>query len=186
MTCCSSSTCLMPKQPNPLLEIDPASTGRVLCVDLDGTLVYSDTLLESILRLLRRNPGSVFSLFLWLWKGRARLKRKVAERADLNPAELPYNLELIAFLKSEREAGSRIVLATGADEWIAHRIADHLGMFDEVVASDGIINLTGERKKQALISRFGAGGFRYVGNSREDLPVWHSARSAIVCGAGRG
>jgi 4-hydroxybenzoate polyprenyltransferase len=141
----------------------------VLCVDLDGTLVYSDTLLESILRVVKRSPSVLLMLLPWLLKGRAHLKRKVAERADLNAAELPYNRELLAFLQSERASGTRIVLATGAEELIARRVAEYLGIFDEVLASDGVTNLTGARKAEALTARFGRGGFRYVGNSRADL-----------------
>ena len=105
------------------VALQPA--GAVLCVDLDGTLIRTDTLLEGILRLLKRDPLVLFSLFAWLIKGRAYLKQKVAERADLNPAEMPYCKELIAFLEAERKLGTRIILATGADERTAASIAAH-------------------------------------------------------------
>src|SRR5690242_10676072 len=108
----------------------PLSTA--LCVDLDGTLVPSDTLLEGILALLKRNPLILFALFAWLLRGKAYLNHRVAERANLNPADLPYREDLIAFLKAERTAGIRIVLATGAAERIARRVAAHVGIFDEV------------------------------------------------------
>jgi 4-hydroxybenzoate polyprenyltransferase len=172
----------MTEQPNQVVTESSPSLARVVCVDLDGTLVSTDTLLESILRLVRNDPGSLFWLFLWLWKGRAYLKRKVAERADVNPAELPYDRALLAFLQAERASGTRLVLATGADACIAQRVAEYLGIFDEVLASDGKVNLTGRRKRQALTARFGAHGFRYAGNSRADLPVWRSAARAVVCG----
>src|SRR5215470_14910566 len=116
----------------------PKPARQVLCVDLDGTLVRTDTLLEGVLRILKREPLLVFALFGWLLRGRAYLKRKVAERAGLRPTELPYCKELIAFLETERNEGTRIVLATGADERIATSVAEHLGLFDEVLASDGV------------------------------------------------
>ena len=173
----------MPEPKRQLLSLSTPSNGAVLCVDLDGTLVRTDTLLESILRLLKSSPVSLFWICVWMLRGKAHLKRMVAERVDLDPADLPFDREVLAYLEAERAAGSRIVLATGADERIAHRIAAYLGIFDDVLASDGKTNLTAGRKTRALIDRFGARGFRYAGNSRADLPVWRQASHAIVCGA---
>jgi len=163
--------------------VNASSTDAVLCVDLDGTLVQTDTLLEAILRLLKREPRMLFALLFWLLKGRSYLKREVAARVNLNPAELPYCAELIAYLETEREAGTHIVLVTGADQRIANSVAEYLGIFDEVIASNGIRNLTGATKMRELVDRFGAGKFRYVGNSRTDLPVWRQASHTLVCGA---
>jgi 4-hydroxybenzoate polyprenyltransferase len=162
-----------------------AGSPSVLCVDLDGTLIRTDTLLESVMLFLKE--GGIRALCLlcvWTLRGKACLKRNIAERIRFNPAELPYHEELLAFLKAERAAGARLVLATGADERLARLIADHLGIFDEVLASDGKTNLTSSRKMRALVDRFGARGFRYVGNSRADLPVWRQAGQAIICCTG--
>ena len=163
--------------------VTPQTAGVVLCVDLDGTLVRTDTLLEGILRILKRDPRVLFLFFAWMLKGKAHLKRKVAERANLDPRELPYCQDLILYLEAERRLGTRIVLATGADERTAASVAAHLGIFDEILASDGVINLTAGRKMRALVARFGTRGFRYAGNSRSDLPVWRQADQALVCGA---
>jgi 4-hydroxybenzoate polyprenyltransferase len=152
---------------------------------LDGTLVETDTLLESILRIFKRDPGILLWMIVWLFRGKAYLKRRVAERAGLNPAELPYCREMLAFLETEHAAGTKLVLATGADEGIAQSVAAHLGIFDEVLASDGKTNLTGERKKRELVARFGVRGFRYAGNSRTDVPVWRESNDAIVFRATR-
>jgi 4-hydroxybenzoate polyprenyltransferase/phosphoserine phosphatase len=174
------------EQPNEILHGTAPSTRAALCVDLDGALVHTDTLLESVLSLLKRDPRVLFWCLAWLIKGRAHLKRKIAERSRLDVAELPYNLELLGFLEAERASGTRIVLATGADRAIANGVSAHLGLFDEVLASDGAVNMTGVRKAQALAARFGAGRFRYIGNSAADLPVWRSAGEAIVSNGGPG
>jgi 4-hydroxybenzoate polyprenyltransferase/phosphoserine phosphatase len=174
---------MLAEHPRRTLGVNPSSTATVLCVDLDGTLVQTDTLLEAILRLLKREPRMLFALLFWLLKGRSYLKRKVAARVNLDPAELPYCVELISYLQTEREAGARIVLVTGADQRIAQSVADHLGIFDEVIASNGIRNLTGVAKMRELVARFGSRKFRYVGNSRTDLPVWREASHTLVCGA---
>jgi 4-hydroxybenzoate polyprenyltransferase/phosphoserine phosphatase len=154
-----------------------------LCVDLDGTLVRTDTLIESLLRLVKANPLVAFALPLWALRGRAALKRRIAARVVLDPAALPYHAELLAWLRSERESGRRLALVSAADEGVVRAVSKHLGIFDEVIASDGARNLKGANKRDALAARFGAGKFDYAGNDASDLAVWEAARQAIIVGA---
>lgn len=156
-----------------------------LCVDLDGTLTPVDTLHESLIRLVRQAPIAIFSLPLWLRAGKAKVKREIALRTTFDATLLPLNTELLAWLKSERETGRRIVLVTAADFDIANQVATRVGLFDEVIASDGIRNLSADTKRAALVERFGEKGFDYVGNGRADEFVWRSARKAVVVGSKR-
>jgi len=151
-----------------------------LVVDLDGTLIKTDLLLESVCRLLREAPLVLFALPVWLLRGRAHLKREIAKHIRLDPALLPYRAALLDYLRAEREKGRQIVLATGSDEQPARQVADHLKLFDLVLASDGATNLTGARKRARLVAQFGEKGFDYAGNESRDLAVWSSARKAIV------
>jgi len=151
-----------------------------LVVDLDGTLVETDLLIESLGTLLRQEPFALFALPRWLLKGRANLKREVARRVALDPTLLPYRASLLDYLRSEHERGRPIVLATGSDEGFAWQVANHLQLFDVVLASDGNTNLSGERKRSRLVQQYGERGFDYVGNESRDLAVWSSARKAIV------
>jgi 4-hydroxybenzoate polyprenyltransferase len=150
-----------------------------LCVDLDGTLVKSNLLIETLVGVLKQRPLLAFALPLWLMRGRAALKRELAARAEVDVALLPYDEQLLETLRRERLSGRPVYLATAADEGIARRIAAHLGLFDDVVASNGRENLKGEAKARALAARFGEKGFDYVGNDRHDVPVWSRAREAI-------
>lgn len=151
-----------------------------LVVDLDGTLIHTDMLHESTLRLLRDAPMELLRLPFLLARGKAILKRHVAQCSSFDPAALPYNQALLEWLQSQRAAGRKLVLCTATDAAIAQAIADHLGLFDEVIASDGNTNVAGEHKAQVLRERFGQGGFDYAGNAAPDLPVWAQARKAIV------
>lgn len=155
-----------------------------LVVDLDGTLIHSDMLHESALRMLRERPLSVLAIPYWLVRGKAWLKQRLA--ADFNEAAdtLPYNVPFLDWLKGQRAAGRMLVLCTASDQKIAHEIARTLGIFDEVMASDGQVNLAGIHKARALEARFGRSGFDYAGNSEADLAVWRSARRAVVINAG--
>jgi 4-hydroxybenzoate polyprenyltransferase/phosphoserine phosphatase len=151
-----------------------------LVVDLDGTLVKSDLLVESLVALLRRNPLYLFLLPLWLLQGTASLKRQVSRRITLEVSLLPYHSRLLEYLRTQRSRGRRLILATGADEPLARQVAEHLQLFDLVISSNGITNLSPRRKRDRLVKEFGEQGFDYAGNARGDLPVWRSARKAIV------
>lgn len=167
------------------LKIDSALQGSdlPLVIDLDGTLLRSDLLQESALRLLAVEPLQALRLPLWLMAGKAMLKRRIADRVSLDVASLPYDERVLAWIDEERARGRRLVLCTASDERYAQAVAAHLGRFDEVIASDGQTNVSARHKAARLVERFGAQGFDYAGNSRDDLPVWAAARQAIVVSA---
>ena len=156
------------------------STALPLCVDLDGTLVKSDTLPDSICILARNRPAMLFLLPIWLAGGKANFKQKATAHTCLDVASLPYNESLVIYLREQAASGRPIYLATAADRGLADRIAAHLGLFQGVFASDGSHNLSGTRKLTALESRFGRGNFVYVGNSRADIPVIAAAGGAML------
>jgi 4-hydroxybenzoate polyprenyltransferase len=158
----------------------PSIAAPALCVDLDGTLVRSDLLLESLMLLIKRNPFYLFCIPLWLLRGKAALKAALAARVKLDPAALPYNHELIDWLQSERRSGRSLWLCTAANEKLAAAVAAHVGIFDGVLASDEQVNLAGTRKAERLVERFGEGGFDYCGNERRDVAIWKHAHGAIV------
>ena len=149
-----------------------------ICVDLDGTLVKSDTLLDGICQFVRSHPSEIWRIPAWLAHGRAHLKAEIARRMPLDPTRLPYNLALVQFLLEEKRAGRQILLATGADTSLAHRIAGHFGIFDGVLASDGETNLTRGNKLERLKRQ--CGEFDYIGNSGADLLPLQEARQAMV------
>ncbi|MGA2536559.1 MAG: UbiA family prenyltransferase [Terracidiphilus sp.] len=155
-------------------------TLRPLCVDLDGTLVKSDTLVDSLLAMARQNPALLFNLPARLLRGKAAFKAFVAEHVSLEVAHLPYNGALLEFLRHEQERGRAIYLVTGADVRLARRVADHLGIFTDVLASDGATNLTGSNKLLALNRRLDSAAFDYVGNDIPDIPLLSAASQPMV------
>ena len=163
--------------PNPDPDA-PTERSRPLCVDLDGTLIKSDSLFDAVCQFVRRNPLRFWQLGLWLAGGRARLKAEVARRAPLDPTRLPYNAELLRYLQTEWREGRQLYLTSGADGPLAERVAAHLGIFAGVLASDGVTNLTSGKKLASLKARFGE--FDYIGNSRADLPLLAKAHEAMV------
>lgn len=158
---------------------------RVIVVDLDGTLVNSDMLVESLFLFLRKQPLRFFKLLAWLSGGKAYFKRRLSDAVLPSASDVPYNKELLAWLEQQRHEGAKLVLATASDKRIADAVSVHLGIFDEVFSTEGI-NLSSENKRAALVERFGEGRYEYVGNSSADLVVWSSAAAIHIVNPERG
>lgn len=156
------------------------ATSDTLYVDLDGSLIATDLLHESLLKLLRVSPLSLLRLPGWLLRGKAALKREVAQRVEIDVTTLPYRPEVIRFVREARANGKRVVLATASDVRLASQVAEHLGLFDGVIASDGQSNLSGTRKLAAMRLDAGVGAFSYLGDNTVDLPIWRAAQGAAV------
>lgn len=154
---------------------------EVLVVDLDGTLLKSDMLHESFWSALGRNWRSPFVSAVALGKGKAALKDYLRSVSEVDVSTLPYDAEVVAYIKACRQQGRRVALVTATNEKLAESIADHLQIFDEVHGSGGTNNLKGTNKAAFLRERFGDGAFEYMGDAYADLPVWEvSKRIATV------
>ncbi len=157
----------------------------ILCVDLDGTLLKSDTLYESLLRLVKKSPLALFLLPVWLLtRGKQGLKDEIAKRVDLPAETLPFHEEVVAFLQAEVSEGRRLALVTASHEKYAHAVADHFGFFHEVHATTAERNLKGKRKQSFLVEQYGEMGYDYMGDSKADIPVWRSCRAALLVEGG--
>lgn len=160
---------------------DPDS--NTLYVDLDGTLMKSDALIESVFALLRSNPLMLFVLPLWLIKGRAGFKREIAHRVDIDTANLPWTPDFLEYLRDCRARGRRLVLITASDQKYADSVASHLDLFDDAIGSDGVNNLSGRRKLERMRDDSSGAEFDYAGNSGKDLEIWPLVHGAIVVNA---
>lgn len=150
-------------------------------VDLDGTLLSTDMLWETICLLLCREPLRAFSLLAWLFRGKAGFKQAIARRVTFDPALLPYRSAVLEYLRAEKATGRRIVLATASHQSVAGPIAEHLEIFDSVLASDGETNLSGAAKLSAIQRDSAGARFEYLGNGADDILIWqHAAIATLV------
>jgi 4-hydroxybenzoate polyprenyltransferase len=149
-----------------------------LCVDLDGTLVKLDTLHQALFLMLRRDFVSLFRIPGWILKGKAYLKEQVMQRVTLDATVLPYNQSFLAWLREEHTAGRKLVLATASNYRTANAVAEHLGLFDEIIASNADNNLRHSRKLAAIRERYER--FGYAGNDAADFPIWEAADEVIL------
>jgi len=156
-----------------------------LVVDLDGSLLKTDLLVETASQFIIRNPSQIPRMLSWLAQGKCTLKAKLAERANIDVTCLPYNEALLRWLREQKKFGRTLVLATASHRLLASRVAEHLQIFDQVLATDEDINLAGEHKREVLEHLFGRGKFDYVGNSGVDLSIWKSAQAAHIVSRSR-
>jgi len=160
--------------------IDDEFVDIPLCVDLDGTLIAGDTLLDSTLIAIKRKPFILLFLPFWIMKGKLFFKEKIHQIAEPDYSTLVFRDELLEFIESEKHKGRKIVLATASSQRIADKIADELGIFDLVLGSGNGINLRSSNKKDKLVELFGEKGFDYIGDSSADIEVFRSSRKAYL------
>ena len=158
-----------------------------LAVDMDGTLILTDMSVMSAKRVFLRKPWTIFStIFLELSGKRAKWKKNLARQLKFDPDELQYHEAFVDWLTGESARGRKLILATASDRLVAEIIAAHVGLFDDVMGSDGNVNLRDHKKAEALIARYGESGFGYAGNSVHDIPVWDHAGQVIVVNPEKG
>ncbi len=153
-----------------------------LCVDLDDTLLLNDSLEDQVVWMVFHHPLKLLAAVAASGFRRAAFKEKVAGSfpADLVPGV--YDPTVLQALREEHLRGRRLILTTASTSQMARRVADDLGIFSEVIASDGELNLKGEAKARRLVERFGLKGFDYAGDSRADIAVWKQARCGWFVG----
>jgi 4-hydroxybenzoate polyprenyltransferase len=163
-----------------MLPAAATESAPILCVDLDGTLIATDSMWEAALLLAKKRPLDLLLFPIWISKGRAHFKQKLFDRAMPDPSLLPYRQDLLAMLRQQKQQGAKLVLATGSDQRMAAAVSRHLGIFDTYIGSDGVTNMTRQLKLAELERRFGKGGFDYAGNSAADLCLWRAARRSYL------
>jgi len=158
---------------------------KVLAVDLDGTLLRSDLLFESVCYKLSMSFFYLFQIIKWLFSGKANLKARLADGFEFDPALLPFRRSVIDFIEQGRNNGAHTVLISASNEHLVSKIAEFLECFDEAFGSDDKINLKGVNKAKFLVDRFGVNGFDYIGDSIADIPVWKEADKVLIAGASK-
>ena len=158
----------------------PGADCTPLVVDVDGTLLRSDLLFEAALQMIATKPLDSWKLLAWLAGGKAALKHRLVEAADPHIATIPLRAETVAAIDAAKVEGRPVWLASASDQRWVEQVAARVGGVDGVMGSDGVTNLSGPNKAAALVERFGAKGFDYIGDHAVDMPVWDAARRALV------
>jgi 4-hydroxybenzoate polyprenyltransferase len=153
---------------------------RPLCVDLDGTLVKTNTLYEAVIALIRARPIVAFLLPYWLMRGQSYLWQRLSERASINVALLPYRQEVLDYLRREKERGREIALVSGSHHTVVEKVAHHLGLFDRFLGSNESVHLIGLAKLSAILKLYEKRHFDYIGDTSADLSIWRMSDHAVI------
>ncbi|MDG3086931.1 NIF family HAD-type phosphatase [Vibrio hannami] len=160
---------------------------KPLVVDLDGTLIKTDILVETLLKYFKLNIFNIFRFLIIVFRGgKSAIKSEIARSVDIDVSILPYNEDVLAYIRSQKSEGRKVVLATATNEKYANQIAKYLDIFDDVFSSDEKTNLASSVKAEKLVSIYGAKGFDYVGNSMADIKVWKASDQSIVVNPDKG
>jgi phosphoserine phosphatase len=151
-----------------------------LIVDLDHSLIKIDLLQLSSKLALLKNPLLIFIMPFWLMRGKGFLKDKLVQRVQIDAEKLPYNNQVIAYIRERQQQGDKIILATASHYIYAEGVAKYLRFFDEVMASDKTFNLSSHNKADKLVEKFGEKNFDYIGDHSRDIPVWEAADLTII------
>ncbi|NNU81237.1 UbiA family prenyltransferase [Halovulum dunhuangense] len=151
-----------------------------LVVDLDGTLIRTDLLLECFWKGMGTDPVRTVATSLRLLHDRPALKAALAEIAEPDISALPLDPVVAELIRGARADGREVALISGSTHrLVAHVAAEH-GPFDRAEGSDRTTNLTRAAKAARLEKLYGDRGYDYVGDSAADIPVWQKARRAYV------
>ncbi|WP_119681099.1 UbiA family prenyltransferase [Indioceanicola profundi] len=157
---------------------------RPLIVDLDGTLLRTDLLYESFTLLIKQQPWLLLLIPYWLFVGgKAHLKREIARRVDLDVGSLPLNRDFLDWVLRQRLDGRTVAIVSASDQSLVDKVAADIGFFHDAIGSDGVTNLSGRRKIDAITAKFGP-DFTYCGDAVTDIHVWEHCRSAVLVGNG--
>ena len=86
-----------------------------LVIDLDGTLIKTNSLDETFLDALRADPLALWRLPIQCMIGRPAAKAFLAEKSPLDVERWPVRQDFLDYVEAQFKAGRKVVLASGAD-----------------------------------------------------------------------
>ncbi len=159
-----------------------ATAARPLVIAVDRTLISCDLARETLVAYLKLNPRRIFDVLGWLWRGRVRVKRQLAERVPVDASILPVNETLATFAEAEAAAGRRVFLAISAESPLSGQLEKRFPFVEGIIAAGKREDSKAPAMADVLAQRFPE-GFEYAGSSTADLDVWRRASSGILVGA---
>jgi 4-hydroxybenzoate polyprenyltransferase/phosphoserine phosphatase len=153
---------------------------NIIVVDLDGTLIKTDILWESLLLLAKQKPFKFLIAPLWLLSGKSYFKKRIFDYVSPDVSVFPYNEELLSFLQKSKEEGKTLILASATDERIVKQVSEHLHLFDSAFGTTANNNLKGKHKLELINHICNGNRFDYVGNEKADIPIWHASEKAYA------
>jgi len=155
---------------------------KPLILDIDGTFLKTDMLYECFWGALGKNPIATLKTSVRYIGDRARLKRELAELAELRTDLLPVHKDVKNYGEAALSEGREVVLVSASDQSLVSRLAQDHGLSGNSKGSDGAINLKGAAKADYLVGTWGEREFDYAGDHTADRAIWAKSNMALVVG----
>ncbi|MCK5745320.1 MAG: hypothetical protein KAH44_03860 [Oricola sp.] len=157
-------------------------TDAPLAIDLDGTLHSGDMSLMLFRSGLRKNPVLLITFPLaWIYFGKGAAKLLAEKHGKIDFEGVDWSQEVLRYARAAKQSGRKLILATGTPQATAEACNKALGgLFDQVMGTSEKTNLIGQAKAEALCLSCHVYGYDYIGNSKQDIPVWRSARQVLI------
>lgn len=152
---------------------------EILIVDLDGTFLKTDILWESVINLVHKKKFNVIFSLIFLSKTEA--KEKLFKYSSINYEILPVNNKVFNLVKKWNKKNLEVILVSGSNQKVLEEIKSIFPYFNNVFGSDSKVNLVGQNKANFIKEKFGNRVVYYIGNSKEDIPVWKISDYPITC-----
>ena len=153
----------------------------ILAVDLDNTLIKTDMIYIGVKFLLFYRIYLLPKL-IWLFsfKGKTYAKKYLFDITSYSLKNITFNKSVVDFIKDNKEKYTYTILISGSYYKYVDAISKYLGLFDFSVGTTLETNMISLNKTRYLKDKFGDLIFDYIGDSKKDIPIWESARTAYV------
>ena len=153
---------------------------RILFVDLDGTLIKEDLSDLAFANSLKTNPLMlIFYIIVFLFKGKSYLKEKISKNYIVPIEKLNFNNAALDYIRDVKNRHRVVYLISGSHQLLVDQIDRHLRIFFESFGTNIDFNMVGKNKVEFINNELKILEFDYLGNSKQDLPIWEYTKKII-------
>ena len=153
---------------------------RILFVDLDGTLIKEDLSDLAFINSLKTNPLKlIIYLIVFFLKGKSYLKEKISKNYIVPIEKLNFNDAALNYIRDVKNRHRIVYLISGSHQLLVNQIDKHLRIFFESFGTNIDFNMVGENKVKFINNELKILEFDYLGNSKQDLPIWKYTKKII-------
>ena len=153
---------------------------RILFVDLDGTLIKEDLSDLAFVNSLKTNPlRLIIYLIVFFFKGKSYLKEKISKNYIIPIEKLNFNNAALDYIRDVKNRHRVVYLISGSHQLLVDQIDRHLRIFFESFGTNIDFNMVGINKVKFISNELKILEFDYLGNSKQDLPIWKYTKKII-------
>ena len=151
--------------------------------DLDGTFIKEDMLILSTMMLVKENPWKFLLILFSFWRGLPWAKDSIASSINIKKLDFSVSKNVLKLIRLKKAEGYTCCLISGSNHNLVKEVFQQSKIFDDYFGSDTKINLVGKHKLKKIKKL--TLDFEYIGNSKQDIPIWRHADKAYICSSSK-